>query len=121
MLRIRYFEPKDTQDVAAVILPIQQDEFDIAVTLEAQPDLGNIPKFYQQGCGNFWVAEHGNRIAGAIGQLGTADKFLAAAASWIAGGGSGCSAFIEYPSAAEKMAWAGPCESGMARGVGISR
>lgn len=84
MLRIRYFEPKDTQDVAAVILPIQQDEFGIAVTLEDQPDLGNIPQFYQQGCGNFWVAEYDGRIAGTIGLLDIGGKQAALRKMFVA-------------------------------------
>jgi len=69
MLHIRQFEPNDTHDVAAVIVPIQQDEFGIAVTLDDQPDLSNIPQFYQRGYGNFWVAEFDGRIAGTIGLL----------------------------------------------------
>ncbi len=68
-VRTRPFKPEDTHDVAAVIVPIQQVEFGIAVTLEDQPDLGNIPAFYQQGNGNFWVAEADGRIVGTIGLL----------------------------------------------------
>lgn len=57
MLQVRQFAPEDTHGVASVIVPIQQVEFGIAVTLEDQPDLGNISAFYQHGTGNFWVAE----------------------------------------------------------------
>ena len=68
-LHIRPFHPSDTRDVAAVIVPIQRVEFGTDVTLEDQPDLSDIRGFYQQGSGNFWVAECGGRIAGTIGLL----------------------------------------------------
>ena len=68
-LRVRAFEPRDTNAVAAVILPIQQIEFGIPITLDAQPDLGDIPRFYQNACGNFWVAEIDERIVGTIALL----------------------------------------------------
>jgi len=68
-VRIRPFAPADTSGVAAVIVPIQQSEFGIAVTLDDQPDLSGIPGFYQRGNGNFWVAEAGGRIVGTIGLL----------------------------------------------------
>ncbi|WP_426170804.1 GNAT family N-acetyltransferase [Pseudoduganella sp. R-34] len=68
-LRIRQYTPADAQAVIDVILPIQQSEFGIPITLEAQPDLLNIPSFYQHGAGGFWVAEHGGAIVGTIALL----------------------------------------------------
>jgi N-acetylglutamate synthase-like GNAT family acetyltransferase len=53
-----------------VILPIQQQEFGIPITLEAQPDLADIPGFYRQGKGNFWVAEADDgTVVGTIGLM----------------------------------------------------
>jgi GNAT superfamily N-acetyltransferase len=52
--------------VVALILPIQQQEFGISITLEAQPDLLSIPEFYQRGAGNFWVALDGDEVVGSI-------------------------------------------------------
>ena len=49
-----------------MILPIQQHEFGIPITIEAQPDLRNVQEFYQHGSGNFWVAEVEGRIVGTI-------------------------------------------------------
>jgi N-acetylglutamate synthase-like GNAT family acetyltransferase len=69
MTLIRQYTPADTQGVIDVILPIQQSEFGIPITLEAQPDLLNIPGFYQQGTGGFWVAESGGSIVGTIALL----------------------------------------------------
>jgi len=69
MIRIQPFLPEYTAGVIAVILPIQQTEFGIPVTLEAQPDLLDIPGFYQHGCGNFWVALEGEKVVGCIAAL----------------------------------------------------
>jgi N-acetylglutamate synthase-like GNAT family acetyltransferase len=63
------FEPRFAAGVAAVILPIQQAEFEIPITLEAQPDLHDIAAFYQRGNGNFWVALVGDEVAGTLGLL----------------------------------------------------
>jgi N-acetylglutamate synthase-like GNAT family acetyltransferase len=69
MLQIRSSNPEDAAAIAAVILPIQQLEFGIPVTLETQPDLSDIQAFYQHGCGNFWVAEVDGNIVGTIALL----------------------------------------------------
>lgn len=69
MLRIRFSQPEDAAAIAAVILPIQQLEFGVPITLDAQPDLGNIRDFYQHGCGNFWVAEANGSVVGTIALL----------------------------------------------------
>lgn len=53
--------------VIDVILPIQREEFGIAVTAADQPDLAAIPDFYQAGAGGFWVARDGGEIVGTIG------------------------------------------------------
>lgn len=40
------------QQIIDLILSIQQNEFDLPITLEAQPDLDDIAAFYQKGKGN---------------------------------------------------------------------
>ncbi len=55
------------QGVLNVILPIQQREFDIPITEGDQPDLANIPGFYQTGTGGFWVARSNDRVVGTVG------------------------------------------------------
>jgi N-acetylglutamate synthase-like GNAT family acetyltransferase len=84
MVRVRVFEPKDAQAIAAVILPIQQVEFGIPITLEAQPDLNDIEGFYQQGCGNFWVAEIDGQIVGTIALLDIGHKEAALRKMFVA-------------------------------------
>jgi N-acetylglutamate synthase-like GNAT family acetyltransferase len=55
--------------VVDVILPIQQSEFGIPITLAAQPDLLDISGFYQKKDGNFWVALHGPDVVGTVALL----------------------------------------------------
>jgi GNAT superfamily N-acetyltransferase len=63
------FKPQYAESAVAVILSIQQTEFNIPISLEAQPDLLNIPGFYQRGVGNFWVALFGDEVVGTVGLL----------------------------------------------------
>jgi N-acetylglutamate synthase-like GNAT family acetyltransferase len=66
-IQISRFEPADQQGVIEVIVPIQREEFGIAITAEEQPDLQAIPDFYQVGTGDFWVAKQGTKLIGTIG------------------------------------------------------
>lgn len=56
----------DRDGVATLIVGIQRGEFDISITYDDQPDLKDIPGFYQQGNGNFWVARNGGTVIGTI-------------------------------------------------------
>jgi N-acetylglutamate synthase-like GNAT family acetyltransferase len=69
MIRILPFAPAQAAGVIALILPIQQQEFGIPVTLQAQPDLLDIPDFYRRGAGNFWVALDADEVVGSIALL----------------------------------------------------
>ena len=69
MISIRPYTTSDADGVVAVILPIQQSEFGIPITLDAQPDLLDIPRFYQRDHGGFWVAENNGVIVGTIALL----------------------------------------------------
>ncbi|ATN34036.1 GNAT family N-acetyltransferase [Rhizobium sp. ACO-34A] len=64
---ISRFAEGDMQGVIDVILPIQREEFEIPITAADQPDLRDIPGFYQVGHGDFWVAKVGGRVVGTIG------------------------------------------------------
>ena len=65
-LSIRPYEESDREPIAELIVHIQQQEYNIAITREDQPDLMSIPQFYQQQNGNFWVALDGQRVVGTI-------------------------------------------------------
>lgn len=66
-ITIDRFEQGDLRGVLDLILPIQQNEFGVAVTLDDQPDLLAIPDFYQTGKGDFWVARRHGTVIGTIG------------------------------------------------------
>jgi N-acetylglutamate synthase-like GNAT family acetyltransferase len=69
MLQIVPFAPHHVKDVGSLIVSIQRDEFEIPITLEDQPDLQDIPVFYQQGAGNFWVALSDGEVVGTVALL----------------------------------------------------
>ncbi|MBU0769465.1 MAG: GNAT family N-acetyltransferase [Proteobacteria bacterium] len=66
---IRPFCMDDEQQVVNLIVSIQQREFNIPITAEDQPDLRNIPNYYQKNRGNFWVALHNETVVGTISLL----------------------------------------------------
>ncbi|HEX8281065.1 MAG TPA: GNAT family N-acetyltransferase [Chthoniobacterales bacterium] len=69
MIEIIPFAPEHAEGVAALILGIQRDEFHIPITLEDQPDLQDIPGFYQRGVSNFWVANSKGEVVGTLALL----------------------------------------------------
>jgi len=68
-IKIAIYSGKDKQEVADLILGIQTNEFNIRISLDEQPDLKNIPGFYQVNKGNFWIATVDDKLAGTIGLL----------------------------------------------------
>ena len=66
MIEIVPFSPGHQAGVIELILSIQRVEFGVPITVEDQPDLLNIPGFYQQGSGNFWVALADEEVVGTI-------------------------------------------------------
>ncbi|WP_353482664.1 GNAT family N-acetyltransferase [Haliscomenobacter sp.] len=71
MIRIQTYQSEHCQGIIDLILPIQQIEFQVPITLEDQPDLLEIPAVYMHGNGNFWVATNGeNQIVGTIAFIG---------------------------------------------------
>jgi N-acetylglutamate synthase-like GNAT family acetyltransferase len=65
-IEISPYRSGDEHGIVALILPIQTLEFGIQTSAEKQPDLFDIPNFYQTGAGEFWVARHGDEIVGSI-------------------------------------------------------
>ncbi len=66
---IRPFCVDDEQQIVDLIVSIQQREFNIPITAEDQPDLLDIPNYYQKNRGNFWVALHNEDVVGTISLL----------------------------------------------------
>lgn len=75
---IERFSAADQRGVVDVILPIQNQEFGIVITEEQQPDLHDIPQFYQRGTGDFWVARYEGKVVGTLGlkDIGNAQTAL---------------------------------------------
>jgi N-acetylglutamate synthase-like GNAT family acetyltransferase len=74
MVEITTYSDKYLSRIIELILTIQQKEFNIPVTLEAQPDLQQIPEIYQTAKGNFWVALHDDQPVGTIGLIDIGDN-----------------------------------------------
>lgn len=66
---IRPFDPVHGAAVLAMVLAIQQQEFGLPVSADAQPDLADIPRHYARGKGNFWVALDAGQVVGSVGLL----------------------------------------------------
>lgn len=73
-IELEPFAPTDAEGVASLILAIQREEYGLSITLDEQPDLRDIPRFYGQGAGGFWVARDGERVVGTIGLLDIGDR-----------------------------------------------
>lgn len=69
LITVRPYQPSDQQAIAELIVSIQREEFDIAITLEEQADLADIDGFYTHGCGGFWVAVCDDKIVGSVALL----------------------------------------------------
>jgi putative acetyltransferase len=55
-----------SQQIIDLILPIQQIEFGVPITLQDQPDLLDIEANYHVSGGNFWGALYNEKIVGSI-------------------------------------------------------
>lgn len=77
-ISVRAAQPRDAQGILDVIVPIQREEFGIAIAATDQPDLLAISDFYQSGRGGFWVAIADSRVVGTIGlkDIGNAQAAL---------------------------------------------
>ena len=66
---IKPFSALQRRAVATLVLDIQRREFNIPVTLEAQPDLVDIAGFFRKGNGEFWIASAKDKPVGTVGLL----------------------------------------------------
>ncbi len=65
-MKIEIYTEKYKADIAALILNIQNNEFNVPVTLADQPDLLDIKNFYFKKNSKFWVATENEKLIGTI-------------------------------------------------------
>ncbi len=66
---IRAANNSDLAQIISLVLPIQQVEFNVPVTIEGQPDLLDIETNYHKTGGGFWVADSGQLLVGTAGLI----------------------------------------------------
>ena len=74
MTEINIYKDEYRQQVSDLILDIQCNEFGVPITLDEQPDLKDIPGFYQKVNGNFWIVVNDNLVVGTIALLDTGNS-----------------------------------------------
>ena len=74
MTEINIYKDEYRQQVSDLILDIQCNEFGVPITLDEQPDLKDIPGFYQKVNGNFWIVINDNLVVGTIALLDTGNS-----------------------------------------------
>jgi putative acetyltransferase len=70
-MTIKTYQEAHKEQIASLIINIQRGEFNVPITLSDQPDLANIPSFYQIKNGDFWVAE--NDLGEVVGTIALID------------------------------------------------
>lgn len=67
---IRPIHNEYCQEIIDIVLPIQQKEFNVPVTIEDQPDLFDIDTNYHSTGGGFWGGFVNGQLAGTIALIG---------------------------------------------------
>ena len=65
-MKIETYNGRFDNEIIALILSIQNDETKIGLSLQEQPDLLDIQRYYQWSGGEFWVALSDDRVIGTI-------------------------------------------------------
>ena len=75
---VRPLVDKDVEEVRRLVLGIQNGEFGVPITLEAQPDLVDPAGYFRHGAGDIWVAELAGEVVGVIAliDIGAGDGAL---------------------------------------------
>ena len=105
MIKVLPYASEHAAGVVSVILPIQQLEFGVPITLEAQPDLMDIPGYYQTKLGNFWVAVAGTDVVGTLGLLDIGHRQAALRKMFVAATHRGSEHGIARRLLDELLAW----------------
>jgi N-acetylglutamate synthase-like GNAT family acetyltransferase len=114
MIDIQPFSAPHADGVVALILPIQQAEFGIPVTIADQPDLRDITGFYQHGNGNFWLALDGGEVVGTVALLDIGEQQVALRKMFVASSHRGSEHGVARRLLDTAMAW---CASRSVRDV----
>lgn len=72
-MRIEHYTETYRDAVRDLIVPIQREEFGVDITSEDQPDLTQIPTFYQKNGGQSWLAFDGDTLVGTIALVDISD------------------------------------------------
>ncbi len=83
-MHIRTYQKADQEAVIELVLNIQQQEFGVDISRSDQPDLLTVPAHYQQGSGQFWVAEQGGEVIGTLGLLDIGQQTVALRKMFVA-------------------------------------
>lgn len=65
-MKIIPYQEKYKEQIIDLILHIQNEEAKINLSLEEQPDLLDIPSYYQNNGGEFWIAVDGDTVIGTL-------------------------------------------------------
>lgn len=65
-MKIIDYSDEYRQQVIELILHIQNDEAGIGLSVEEQPDLLDVEKYYLQNGGRFWLAVEGGELVGTV-------------------------------------------------------
>jgi GNAT superfamily N-acetyltransferase len=68
---IKMIDNQYCQQIIDIILPIQQIEFNVPITIEDQPDLHDIETNYHKTGGGFWGAMVNEELVGTIALIAT--------------------------------------------------
>ena len=71
---IRPYLESDHSAVVGLVLRIQNNEFQLGISLSEQPDLKDINASYRDKNGAFWVAVENDTIVGCIGLMALSSK-----------------------------------------------
>ena len=76
-ISIKPYGGQTPDQIFDLLLPIQCEEFGVKISREGQPDINDIPAFYQVGAGNFWVALADDQVIGTIALKDIGDRQVA--------------------------------------------
>lgn len=105
-VEIRAFEEAFADQVRALVLHIQREEFGVPITAEEQPDLMDTAGFFQRGDGNFWVAIGGGKVVGTIGLKDFGERRLALRKMFVQSAWRGADRGISGALIDTALAWA---------------